>query len=164
MSRHTVEEAIGGAHHVASVTSNYHGGDAGSAAHWFCEHGHDVSLGPCVQCDNDIRARCHVAPTGLPSDAQKRKGIPIATGCIDYFPKALAAVAELSRIGNDKHNPGQPLHWSRDKSNDHADCLARHFVERGKMDTTGAEPVRHSTQMAWRALALLQLEIEAAEG
>lgn len=98
----------------------------------------------------------------LPVDAKARKAIPLATGCIDYFPLALAAVAELSRIGNDKHNPGQPLHWSRDKSNDHADCLLRHFVERGKMDTSSAEPVRHSTQMVWRALALLQLELEAA--
>jgi hypothetical protein len=96
----------------------------------------------------------------LPTDSKTRKGIPIVTGVIDYFPDALAAVAELSRIGNDKHNPGQPLHWSRDLSNDHADCIGRHLLERGQIDPdTG---VRHSTQLAWRALALLQLEIEAA--
>jgi hypothetical protein len=94
----------------------------------------------------------------LPTDSAARKKIPLATGCIDYFPNALAAVAELSRIGNDKHNPGQPLHWAREKSADHADCLMRHFVERGKMDGK----VRHSTEVAWRALALLQLEIEGA--
>lgn len=99
----------------------------------------------------------------LPKDDKARKRIPIGTGCLDYFPDALAAIAELSRIGNDKHNPGQPLHWSRGKSNDHPDCLIRHFIERGKMDESGAEPVRHSTQMAWRALAILQLEIEAAD-
>lgn len=99
---------------------------------------------------------------GLPTEAKARKKIPLATGCLDYFPDALAAVAELSRIGNDKHNPGEPLHWSRGKSNDHPDCLLRHFAERGKIDTSGSEPVRHSTQTAWRALAILQLEIEAA--
>lgn len=97
----------------------------------------------------------------LPTDAKERKGMPIATGVIDYFPDALAAIAEVSRIGNDKHNPGQPLHWSRGKSNDHPDCLMRHFVERGLWDTTGSVKVRHSAQMAWRALAILQLEIEA---
>ena len=97
----------------------------------------------------------------LPSGSNERKGIPIATGCLDYFPDALAEIARLSRIGNDKHNPGQPLHWSRGKSNDHPDCMIRHFFQRGTVDTSGAEPVLHSTQMAWRALAILQLEIEA---
>ncbi len=101
----------------------------------------------------------------LPTDSEVRKGIPIATGCIDYFPDAIAEVAELSRLGNDKHNPGQPLHWSRGKSADHPDCLMRHFLERGKFDTSW-EPnkVRHSIEMAWRALAIAQLEIEASRG
>lgn len=93
----------------------------------------------------------------LPSDAVSRKGIPVATGCIDYFPDALIAVAELSKIGNDQHNPGQPLHWAREKSTDEADALMRHFIERGTRDTDG---VRHSAKVAWRALALLQKEIE----
>ena len=99
----------------------------------------------------------------LPTDSAARKRIPIATGCIDYFPDAIAAVAELSYLGNMKHNKGQPLHWSRGKSDDHPDCLMRHFMERGKMDTGGTEPVRHSTEVAWRALAILQLEIEASK-
>jgi hypothetical protein len=96
--------------------------------------------------------------TKLPSDAKARKALPIATGVIDYFPDALAAVAELSRVGNDQHNPGQPLHWSKYKSSDHADCLVRHLIDRGTHDT---DSVRHSTKVAWRALALLQIEIEA---
>lgn len=93
----------------------------------------------------------------LPINAKSRKDIPLATGCFDYFPDALIALAELSRIGNDQHNPGQPLHWARDKSTDHADCLLRHFVDRGKIDS---DKVRHSTKVFWRAGALLQLEIE----
>lgn len=95
----------------------------------------------------------------LPEEAQARKAIPIATGCIDYFPDAIAAIAELSRIGNEQHNPGQPLHWDRSKSQDEADAMMRHFVDRGTIDTDG---VRHSTKVAWRALALLQKEIETA--
>jgi hypothetical protein len=96
--------------------------------------------------------------TTLPTDSAARKKFPIATGVIDYFPRALAAVAELSYLGNEKHNPGEPLHWARDKSADHADCLMRHFVDRGKMDGK----VRHSTEVAWRAFAILELELEAA--
>lgn len=96
--------------------------------------------------------------TGLPTDPKARKALPVCTGVLDYFPDALAAVAEVSRIGNDTHNPGQPLHWSRGKSMDHADCLLRHLVERGTVDADGG---RHSAKVAWRALAILQLEIEA---
>jgi hypothetical protein len=97
----------------------------------------------------------------LETDSDKRKAIPLASGCLDYFPDALAAVAELSHVGNEKHNPGEPLHWARGKSTDEADCLLRHFVERGTVDTDG---IRHSVKVAWRALALLQKELEAAYG
>jgi hypothetical protein len=93
----------------------------------------------------------------LPTDAEKRKQTPIATGVIDYFPDALAAIAECSRIGNEQHNPGMPLHWDRSKSTDESDALIRHFLERGTIDVDG---IRHTTKVAWRALALLQKEIE----
>lgn len=94
----------------------------------------------------------------LPSTAAARKDIPIVTGVLDYFPDALAAVAVCSKKGNDQHNPGQPLHWDRNKSQDHADCIGRHLLQRGTIDTDG---VRHSAKVAWRALAMLQKEIEA---
>jgi len=93
----------------------------------------------------------------LPMDAAKRKTIPLATGCIDYFPDALAAVADLSRVGGEQHNPGMPLFWDKTKSTDHGDALMRHFIERGTIDIDG---VRHSAKVAWRALALLQTEID----
>lgn len=93
----------------------------------------------------------------LPESAIARKMLPLATGLIDYFPDALIAVAGLSKIGNEQHNPGKPLHWDRTKSQDEDDCLLRHFFDRGTIDTDG---VRHSTKVAWRALALLQKELE----
>lgn len=96
----------------------------------------------------------------LPTGSQARKDIPIARGVLDYFPAALAAVAELSRLGNEKHNPGEDLHWARGKSMDHADCIIRHLVDRGTVDAE--DGISHSTKIAWRALALLQEELEAA--
>ena len=93
----------------------------------------------------------------LPTDAKDRKQCPVATGVIDYFPDALAAVAHCSWVGNEQHNPGSKLHWDRSKSGDESDALMRHFLERGTMDTDG---VRHSAKVAWRALAMLQKEIE----
>lgn len=98
-------------------------------------------------------------PTALPTSALARKELPLATGLLDYFPAALVAVAGVSRIGNEQHNPGKPLAWDRSKSGDEADALLRHFVERGTIDTDG---LRHSTKVAWRALALLQKELEDA--
>lgn len=73
------------------------------------------------------------------------------------FPQAMAAIAQVSWHGNEKHNPGQPLHHARGKSMDHFDCIARHYVERGGFDG----PMRHSACLAWRALAALQEDLEA---
>ncbi|HEY9462777.1 MAG TPA: dATP/dGTP diphosphohydrolase domain-containing protein [Vicinamibacterales bacterium] len=96
--------------------------------------------------------------TVLPTDKQARKDTPVCSGVLDYFPAALAEIARVSKAGNDQHNPGQPLHWARGKANDHSDCIVRHLMERGTIDDDGQ---RHSAKMAWRALALLQEELEA---
>lgn len=122
------------------------------------------------------RANKNVAPTPIPlppttpapqiprrlieGSSSYRKSFPVATGVIDYFPDAIAAVAEISFLGNQKHNPGQDLHWARGKSMDHADCIARHLIERGGFDGN----MRHTAALAWRALALLQEELEAVHG
>lgn len=96
--------------------------------------------------------------TTLPADPAERKTYPVASGLLDYFPDALAAISHVSWKGNEQHNPGQPLHWARSKSTDEADTMLRHFLERGSLDKDG---IRHSAKMAWRALAYLQKEIEA---
>lgn len=102
----------------------------------------------------------HGKPMLLSDDPAERKATPITSGVLDYFPLALAAVAQCSKAGNDQHNPGQPLHWAKEKSTDHADCIARHLIDRGSFDTDG---IRHSAKLAWRALAQLQIELESAQ-
>jgi len=96
----------------------------------------------------------------LPTDAQERKNTPIYSGVLKYFPDAIAYVAKVSKLGNDQHNFGQPLHWSREKSGDHHDCASRHLLESGTVDET--DGIRHSGKLAWRSLAILQLELEEA--
>jgi hypothetical protein len=96
----------------------------------------------------------------LETTSEQRKMYPITTGLLDYFPDACAAIAEVSYLGNQKHNPGQPMHHARGKSNDHADCIARHLVERGGFDGK----IRHSAALAWRACCLLQEELEREKG
>lgn len=106
-------------------------------------------------------------PKPAADESAQRKGRPMATGCLYYFPDALEEISRLSRLGNDKHNPGQHLHWSRDKSTDHADCVIRHLKDAGPAphigvdDTSYPEPVLHAVEAAWRSLALAQLAIEA---
>lgn len=96
----------------------------------------------------------------LTTDKQERKETPITRGVLDYFPLAIAAVSNVSFVGNKQHNGDAPMYWARGKSNDHADCLARHLIERGTIDDDG---LRHSAKLAWRALALLQEEMEKPE-
>ena len=97
----------------------------------------------------------------LPTDPAKRAEYPMADGLLDYFSNALAEVSRLSKIANDQHNPGQPMHWSRGKSTDHANKIVKHLIDRSKFDTDG---IRHSAKVAWRALAMLQEELEQDEG
>lgn len=122
----------------------------------------DIAWEPC-HCEDrcqywkEAPVRAATTTAHLPITSDARKNIPLATGLLDYFPDALAAVARLSKIGNDKHNPGEPLHWSREKSSDHADCIMRHMLDRGTVDEDGE---LHDVKVAWRALAQLQVALE----
>jgi hypothetical protein len=107
---------------------------------------HDIDI------PNDFRVSREASAT--------RKDQPVATGVLDYFPGAIRAVALCSKVGNEQHNPGSPMHWDRAKSGDEADALMRHFMERGTVDTDG---ILHSTKVAWRALAMLQKELEGKQ-
>ena len=46
----------------------------------------------------------------LETDSAARKDMPIHSGVMRYFPDALAEIAKLSKVGSDKHHPGEPLH------------------------------------------------------
>lgn len=90
----------------------------------------------------------------------ERKEVSVERGLYAYFPDALALVARHSFRSNQKHNPRQPLHWSREKSSDHGDCIGRHHLavsaDRDALDDGQPEIVCR----AWRALADLQLWAE----
>lgn len=85
----------------------------------------------------------------LPEDSAERKTIPLFSVLFGYFPSAMVALANHSYKSNEKHNPGEELHWSRGKSDDHQDAALRHLAEG---DYLG---------LLWRAAALLQLELES---
>jgi hypothetical protein len=102
------------------------------------------------------RSELHV----LPTDDKERKDLPIVTGVLLYFPLALAEVARVSKLGNDKHNPGQPLHWSRAKSADHLDSAGRHIIDAGLAGDGEGKDGMHLANAIWRLCAQLQLVME----
>jgi hypothetical protein len=109
--------------------------------------------------NNHMTAMGHPTKALLPTEPAARKRIPIWSGVIKYFPDAIIEIAKVSLAGNEQHNPGQPLHWAREKSTDQEDTIMRHLMEAGSVDSDGQ---RHTAKAAWRILAKLQLELEAA--
>lgn len=105
----------------------------------------------------------------LPTDSKERKEYPLLNGCLKYFPAALAGIARISKEGNDKHNPGLPLHHARGLSMDHGDCVIRHLIDTEDLlaalsrADANEEPalqnqiLTEASQMAWRALAYSQM-------
>lgn len=97
---------------------------------------------------------------GLPKDAGARKQLPIWSGVLMYFPDAFAAIAEVSRVGNDQHNPGEPLRWAREKSTDQMNTALRHMIDHGSGNPFDTDGTRHLAKAIWRLCAELQLDME----
>ena len=95
----------------------------------------------------------------LPDDHALRTDYPLWDGLFAYFPAALCEVARWSKVGNEQHNPGESLHWAREKSTDHANKILRHLVDARHLNSEG---FFEAVGMAWRALALCQEILEEA--
>lgn len=93
----------------------------------------------------------------LPEDEELRREMPLFDGFMAYFPNAMAEVARLSYLATQQHHPEKGMHWDRSKSTDHLNKIGRHMIDVGKFDDRGQ---RHSTMLAWRAMANLQEELE----
>jgi len=96
----------------------------------------------------------------IPADDKARKALPIFDGVMMYFPDALLAVAHVSKVGNDQHNPGEPLHWAKDKSTDQMNTALRHLMDHGVGNPKDTDGTWHLAKAAWRTLAALQMAIE----
>src|SRR3990167_5525973 len=88
-------------------------------ANWVCEWHRSLKyqyLGqPSPYSD---KSAAGIGGISLPTDPVERKKYPIASGVLDYFPDAIAAIAYVSWVGNNQHHPNTPLHWDRSKSAD----------------------------------------------
>lgn len=118
----------------------------------------------------------------LSDESKIREKFPISSGCLEYFPAAIAGVAYHSFIGGAKYNDGGLVHL-RYISTKHRDCIQRHLMDlndllaaelRGitivpckvydfeqkrevEMDLTIAQAILiEANALAWRALATSQ--------
>lgn len=93
-----------------------------------------------------------IVPCKLPEDAKERKAIPVYTGFVNYFPRAIAEVAKISLVGGIQHGQtAETLHWDRPKSGDELDAMMRHILD------------KDWAQVAWRAMANLEKYLEREE-
>jgi len=83
----------------------------------------------------------------FPDGAKERKEYAVFTALLNYFPHACAAVAHHSYLSNEQHNPGEPIHWAKEKSIGNGDQIVRHLMD-GELEA-----------MAWRALELLERKL-----
>ncbi len=94
---------------------------------------------------------------------------PVFRGVLDYFPRAVSAVADLSAAGAAKYS------WKGwesvdDGINRYADAIGRHLVKEaieGELDqewlTKYNLEILHKTAVAWNALAVLELFLREKE-
>lgn len=81
----------------------------------------------------------------------------IFSGVLGYFPNALAAIGRWSAQANEKHNPGEPMHWAYPKSTAHLDAALSHLTQAGRIDPGSGVP--HLVNAAWRVLAALETSL-----
>lgn len=98
--------------------------------------------------------------SGAKLDAGKS---PVLRGVLQYFPRALEAVANVSLHGSTKY-AWKGWHDVPDGINRYGDALARHLlaeVTEGPIDK--ASGLMHAAQVAWNALARLEKMLEQEE-
>jgi hypothetical protein len=106
-------------------------------------------------------------PNGVPPHTPGAKldagKSPVLRGAIQYFPRALAAVADVSAHGASKYT------WKGwesvpDGVARYSDALGRHLVlEAAEGPVDPATGLSHAAQVAWNALARLELMLRDGE-
>lgn len=101
----------------------------------------------------------------LPDDSKSRYQFPIASGCLAYFPAAIAGVARHSYIGGAKYNDGGLVHL-RWISNNHMDCVQRHLMDMQDLLAQKSRGVTHVDTWVYnfdeKTEELIKLPIEEA--
>lgn len=81
---------------------------------------------------------------------------PVLRGCVQYFPRALAEVANISQFGATKY---KWKGWESvpDGVNRYGDAMMRHLIKETYEEYDTDSGFLHAAQAAWNALARLEL-------
>jgi hypothetical protein len=133
-----------------------------------CAHGVPMSL-PCGACSEATSKPINAEsdPTGAqphePGAKLDAGKAPVFRGAIDYFPRALEAVAAISAFGASKYT-WRGWESVPDGINRYSDALARHLVkQRIEGDNDADSGMLHAAHAAWNALARLELILRQQE-
>lgn len=114
----------------------------------------------------ELAARAEKDPNGVAAGQPGAKldagKTPIYQGVLDYFPRAVEAVASLSAIGAKKYSWKG---WKKvsDGVNRYGNALVRHITKESIEGPMDADGFLHATAVAWNALARLELILRARE-
>lgn len=126
--------------------------------------------------DSSASIKHEVDPHGTPAKTPGAKldagKAPVLSGLLDYFPRAAMAVASLSEYGANKYSWKG---WEKvpDGYRRYGNAAVRHIVKEsieGPLDLdafndpTSPAQILHATQVAWNALARLELYLRQQEG
>jgi hypothetical protein len=93
-----------------------------------------------------------------------RKEVKLWDFMFHYFPRAWLEVARVAMVGNNQHNPGEPMHWAPGKSPDQLNSAFRHIWDYGTGEEFDEDGCSHLAKAIWRLMAQLQLDIEKHDG
>lgn len=85
---------------------------------------------------------------------------PVFRGALSYFPLALLAVARVSEKGARKY-AWRSWESVTDGFSRYSDALGRHLIAEGYEDVDADTECLHAEQVAWNALARLELLLRA---
>ena len=88
---------------------------------------------------------------------------PVFRGAIDYFPRAISAVAAISAFGASKY-AWKGWEGVDDGYQRYSDAMVRHLIYEGEGEVLDIDSgLLHAAHAAWNALARLELELRAVE-
>lgn len=103
---------------------------------------------------NTIIKAVRKAQEGRKDDSKK---IPVVRGFLEYFPNAIAAVAEVSKFGATKYDWGNWRHVDNGVER-YTEALGRHFIAENEIDPESG--LAHAAHTAWNAMARLELMLK----
>lgn len=90
---------------------------------------------------------------------------PVYQGFIKYFPRAIEAVANVSKFGHEKYGTWGGWLDVEDGANRYLDAKCRHMIEEAKGEERAQDSeLRHAEHEAWGAMARLELMLRKADG